>query len=375
MSVFRKSLVGVCVLAVVAAALPALAAPPDAPPGHLQSGRCVDKDENAIPLTLQVNGEPANGHYALPAEAPETLVVFAHGYGHTSVSWIHHMTRTARELGAVAVGMDYRGLIVSPDSNNDGLPESRGWNAMKGAQDLIAAAEYFESTCKTIKRVVMLGVSMGGNMSGLALALSRQNTDNPLFDHWIDVEGAVNVIETYVGARALAPVNGFAKNAQEDIEKEMGGPIESNPAAYQERAVVTRIDDIKASGVQGVTVIHGVDDGLVPYNQGREMASLLLGAGIPTDMFTVGRRSEKSEKETTATGYVGDPLFAALPDQAPLPANYKSPFAGHASEKSTTHIIMVTAFERLAEVVKGYQPDLYNEYLVDGELGTFGPTL
>lgn len=369
MSVLRRSITLLSALALVGAALPALAGPPDAPPGQLQSGRCVDKTDDAIPLTLQVGGEPATGQYALPAEAPETLVVFAHGYGHSSYSWVEHMKRTARELGAVAVAMDYRGLKLSPDSNGDGLPESRGWNAMKGAEDLIAAAEYFESTCKTVKRVVLMGVSMGANMSGLALALSRKTADNPLFDHWIDVEGAVNVIETYMGARALAPFNGFAKNAQQDIEAEMGGPIESNPQAYQERAVVTRIDDIKASGVKGVTVIHGVDDGLVPYNQGREMASLLLEAGIPTDMFTVGRRSKESEKETTATGYAGDPLFGAAGQK------YMSPFAGHASEKSTTHIIMVTAFERLAEIVKGYQPTLYNEYLVDGEQGTFGPTL
>jgi acetyl esterase/lipase len=369
MSVFRRSVTLVCALAITGAALPALAAPPDAPPGHIQSGRCVDNNQDAIPLTLQVGGEAATGHYALPDKEPQAIVVFAHGYGHSSYSWIHHMTRTARELDAIAVTMDYRGLKLSPDSNNDGLPESRGWNAMKGAEDLIAAAEYFEGQCKSPKRTVLLGVSMGGNMSGLALALSRKNADNPLFDHWIDVEGAVNVIETYAGARVLAPVNGFAKNAQQDIEAEMGGPIENNPAAYRERAVVTRIDEIKASGVKGVTVIHGLDDGLVPYNQGREMATLLLGAGIPTDMFTVGRRSKQSEKETTATGYAGDPLFAAAGQ------SYMSPLSGHASEKSTTHIIMVKAFERLAETVKGYQPTLYNEYFVDGELGTFGPTL
>ncbi len=366
MSVLRKSLVLISVLAVVGAALPALAGPPDAPPGHLRSGRCVDKSDDAIPLTLQVEGEAANGHYALPADAPETLVVFAHGYGHSSYSWIHHMTRTARELGVAAVGMDYRGLQLSPDSNKDGLPESRGWNAMSGAEDLIAAAEYFQSTCKTIKRTVLMGVSMGANMSGLALALSRKTPDDPLFDHWIDVEGAVNVIETYVGARILAPVNDFAAKAQEDIENEMGGPIEKEPEAYRQRAVVTRIDEIKASGVKGVTVIHGLDDGLVPYNQGREMANLLLEAGIPTDMFTVSRRSKQSEPETTATGYVGGPLFGGLPNQAPLPSDYTSPFAGHASEKSTTHIIMVTAFDRLAAVVKGYQPVSYKEHHVDG---------
>jgi len=369
MSVLHRAITFICALALVGAALPAFAGPPDAPPGHINSGRCLDKTDDAIPLTLQVNGEPATGHYALPDEAPEALVVFAHGYGHSSYSWINHMQRTARDLGAIAVGMDYRGLKFVGDENKDGLPDTRGWNAMKGAEDLKAAAEYFESACKTVKRIVLLGVSMGGNMSGLALALSRQTADNPLFDHWIDVEGAVNVIETYAGARMLAPVNGFAKNAQQDIEAEMGGPIEEDPQPYRERAVVTRIDDIKASGVKGVTVIHGVDDGLVPYNQGREMASLLLQAGIPTDMFTVGRRSKQSEKETTASGYIGDPLFGAAGQK------YTSPFAGHASEKSTTHIIMVTAFERLAEVAKGYQPALYNEYLVDGELGTFGPTL
>lgn len=370
MSVLRRSLILLSALIVLSSALPALAGPPDAPPGHIQSGRCVDNNEDAIPLTLQVGGEPAAGHYALPDEEPLAIVVFAHGYGHSSYSWIHHMTRTARDLDAIAVAMDYRGLQLSPDSNHDGLPESRGWNAMKGAQDLVAAAEYFEAQCKSPKRTVLMGVSMGANMSGLALALARKNADNPLFDHWIDVEGAVNVIETYAGARLLAPFNATAKKAQEDIEAEMGGPIESKPAAYQERAVVTRINDIKASGVKGVTVIHGLDDGLVPYNQGREMATLLLAARIPTDMFTVGRRSQESEKETTATGYVGDPVFAGLPNQEPLPYDYKSPLAGHASEKSTTHIIMVKAFERLAETVKGYQPTLYKEYFVDGELGT-----
>ena len=366
MSVLRKSITLLSALALLGAALPALAARPDAPPGHLQSGRCVDKSDEAIPLTLSVSGEPAAGHYALPAEAPETLVVFGHGYGHSSYSWTHHMTRIARELGVVAVGMDYRGLDFVGDADKDGVPETRGWNAMKGAEDLLAAAQHFQASCKTIKRTVLLGVSMGANMSGLALALAPKTPADPVFDHWIDVEGAVNVIETYLSARAVAPAIPYAKNAQQDIETEMGGPIESHYQEYQKRAVVTRIDEIKASGVKGVTVIHGLDDGLVPYNQGREMASLLLEAGIPTDMFTVSRRSKESERETTATGYVGGPVFGGLPDQAPLPSDYTSPFAGHASERSTKHIIMVTAFEQLAKVVGGYQPTLYNEHHVDG---------
>lgn len=352
-------------LSVLAGALPALASPPpDGPPGQVAK-YCTDKTDGAQPLTLTVDGEDATGHYALPDQAPKTLVVFAHGYGHTSVSWIGHMTRAANNHGVAAVAMDYRGIQINPDSNNDGLPESRGWNARKGAEDLVAAGQYFEKLCPTIENIHIFGVSMGANMSGLAVAEGAKRSDgSPLFDHWFDIEGAVNVLETYLAARVLAPVNGFAKNAQADIEAEMGGPIEEvGPEPYVERAVVSHINEIKASGIEGVVLVHGLDDGLVPYNQAREMSSLLLQAGVPLDLYTVGRRSKESEQETTATGYAG----------GQLDPNYKSPFAGHASEKSTTHIIMVTAFDRLWSLIEQDEaPGVYREFFVDGEEGTFG---
>lgn len=367
MSRLRIAVAGLSLLAVVAAALPASAGD-DIPFGRLRSGHCTDKVDGAIALQLPVKGETATGHYALPAQTPTGLVVFAHGYGHTSVSWIEHMMRAAREHDLVAVAMDYRGIEIKPDSNNDGLPESRGWNAKAGAEDLVAAARYFQGFCGSVETTTIFGVSMGANMSGLAVAMAsteRAVDGSPLFDYWFDIEGAVNVIETYAGARALAPVNGTAANARQDIEKEMGGPIEETPETYLDRAVVTHIDEIKASGVKGVVLVHGLDDGLVPYNQSREMSSLLLQAQVPFDFYTVGRRSPESEQETTATGYVGQQLD---PD-------YKSPLAGHASEKSTTHIIMATAFDRLWRLMDAHEvPGVYREFLVDGELGTFGPT-
>lgn len=364
MSRSRTLLVVSVGLALVASALPALASPPfDVPPGRAKKA-CSDKSDGASELNLRVDGENATGRYALPAKTPEGLVVFGHGYGHTSASWVGHMTRAANDHGVAAVAMDYRGIQISPDSNGDGLPESRGWNARKGAADLVAAAQHFEKLCPGIETITIFGVSMGANMTGLAVAEQATRSDgSPLFDYWFDIEGAVNVIETYLGARALAPVNGTAANAYADIEAEMGGPIENDPAPYLDRAVVTHADEIGASGVKGVVLVHGLDDGLVPYNQSREMSSLLLEAGVPLDFYTVGRRSPESEQETTATGYVGGQLD---PD-------YKSPLAGHASEKSTTHIIMVTAFERLWQLMDENQaPGVYREFFVDGEAGTFG---
>ena len=375
MSRSRVLLSGVLAAASLVAALPALASPPGGmPPGRAKKA-CTDKTDDALPLGLPVGGGTATGLYGFPSAPPTDLVVFAHGYGHTSQSWAHHIRRTAREHGAAAVAMDYRGLKIIPDSDGDGLPQSRGWNARAGAADLVAAAQHFERICPSIETITIFGVSMGANMSGLAVANAaeaRRSDGSPLFDYWFDIEGAVNVVETYAGARALAPVNAFAKNAQEDIEAEMGGPIESKPQAYADRAVVTHIDEIKASGVKGVVLVHGLDDGLVPYNQSREMSSLLLSRQINYDFFTVGRRSPQSEKETTATGYVGDQVVA----QTPGDDKYVSPLAGHASEKSTTHIIMVTAFDRLASLLEDREaPGMYREYFVDGELGTFGPTL
>ena len=322
---------------------------------------CKASSGEAKSLNIKVENETATGHYALPADDPKGVVVFAHGYGHTSLSWVHHMERTARELGVIAVGMDYRGTVTTPDSNGDGLPESRGWHVLKGAEDSIAVASAFEASCESIEQVVILGVSMGGNASGLAVALAGNRgitkTDgSPLFDNWIDVEGAVNVIETYAGASLLAPVNAFAKNAKEDIEAEMGGTFEQVPAEYQRRAVVTRMDDIQAAGLHGISVIHGLDDGLVPYNQGREMAELSAASGIPTRMFTIGTKDCESERETTASGYAVDQVKP----------NYNSPLAGHASEKSTTHIVMKTAFAELADVFAGSDFAPYSETFING---------
>ena len=269
------------------------------------------------------------------------------------------MKRVARDRGVATVTMDYRGLKFLP--GNNGVPESRGFPLMTGAKDTLTATKLFESRCKSIRTVVLMGVSLGGNTSGLALAMAganraRSRDGSPLYDYWIDVEGEVNLIETYLEARAAAAAVETAANAKQDIEEETGGPIERHPGAYETRTVVARMDDIEDARLRGAVVIHGLDDGLVPYNQGREMAALLDNANVSTDMITIGRKSEQSERETTASGYAAGQLD---PD-------YRSPLAGHASERSTTHIVMVTAFDQLTRILHGEVPQGYDEIFVDG---------
>lgn len=304
---------------------------------------CTDSVSGTISTQSELSLE---GLYTLPAKTPTKLVVFAHGYHNRSTSWEPHLL-TAAEHGVVAVAMDYRGTGVP---TTDPLTTNAGMPLKAGAEDTIAAAEHFSKRCG-IDEVYLMGVSMGGAVSGLALA-GRSD----LFDVWIDVEGMTNLAETYVEASAVA-ISGhpYAVGAVQDIKAETGG----DPIEIQRRTVVSRIADIKASGIRGAIVVHAVSDGLVPYNQGVEMASALAAAGIPTEFYTVARRSGQESpddrNDTTITSYI------------PNSRGYFNELDGHAWEGSTTHQIMVTSLNRLWELVdKGREVQLgYRPFLVD----------
>lgn len=321
--------------------------------------QCVGNPDTVETIDLTVNGQSALGLYAMPAVRPKGIVVFGHGYGHTMESWRKHIATTAKRNGVVAIAMNYRGQVDTPGSP---LPTSRGWRVQEGAEDSIAVAQLFERACPTARTVVMYGVSMGGNTAGLAVAAQAKRANGqPLFDYLFDIEGAVNVTETYFEARGLAlSGNTFAKNAVADIEQEMGGTFEAKRDTYLERTVVNRLDDIAAAGIKGVVVVHGVNDGLVGYNQSPEFVLGLRRRGIPVDFYTAVTRGSSSESGTTLDGYV----TGSIP-------GYVSPFAGHASEVSETHIVGVAGFERLAALFRGVKPACRTAVL-DGTLGYTG---
>jgi hypothetical protein len=316
-------------------------------------------------LDLTVNGTPTYGLYVVPAGRPKGLVVVDHGYSHTPYSWVRHLSDMARREGVIAVAMDYRGTIDSPPATPGGLPSSRGWQVQEGAEDSIAVARLFDGQCPGLPTIDLYSVSMGGNTAGLAAAAKAKRLNGrPLWDYWIDVEGAVNVTETYNEAALVAQSgNTFAKNAKEDIEREMGGTFQAQSSVYANRTVVNRAEDIKASGLKGVVLVHGVGDGLVPYNQAQEMSSRLRQVGIRADFFSVGSRGPNSEPGTTLDGTV----------IGGIDPTYTSPFAGHASESSDTQIVGNTGFERLAALINQREAPCDRAFAVDGSAGTVAP--
>jgi len=344
---------------IAATALVALLAPVAVRADHL-GFECYD-DGDAV-YEIPENPWGITGKYALPASEPGAIATFAHGYGHTTDSWVEHLRAAAAE-GALAFATDYRGTWIDEDE------DVRGWFVREGADDSIVIAQAFMMLCHDLQTSIILGVSMGGNASGLAVAAGQTKPDgSPLFDYWIAAEPAANVIETYLEAAVVEPAVPFAAKAKADIEAQHGGTLWEQPASYAEGTIVLRSDDIVASGVQGVAVIHGFDDGLVPYNQGRELATVLRANGLPTDFYNAARRETDGTPEgsdnTTLTENAARPLLEAA-GQA-----YTEPLAGHGTESSQTHIVIRTAFEILFDLLRGEAVPANREFVVDGEAGT-----
>ncbi|WP_372781107.1 alpha/beta hydrolase family protein [Litorivivens sp.] len=285
-------------------------------------------------------------------ETPTRLVVFAHGISHeVNRSWVPHMRR---ELMLARFLQNNPGNVAFVSTN---YRDNYGFPALRGAHDTIAATLHMLEKFPTIETVYLFGVSMGGAVSGTAIAESVDLANggskftedgSPLFDYWIDVEGVSSIIETYSEAAAAAGGTGneTAMAAQSGIERDTGGSPVQCPLAYERRSPVFQAALMKRAGIRAATVVHAVNDGLVPYNQGRQMAGALATATIPTQFYTIVGVFPGQNPGSTGTGTLGageaDPLLN---------------LAGHASEADAFHPVMRTAFEQLRKMLDG----TYNE--------------
>jgi hypothetical protein len=340
---FRIALVGALVALVMA-------------PGAVNAKpSCRGDGETPQQLSVKVDGQPDPGFYVAPARKPRALVVFSHGHGASPMSWFGPMARVAQRDRAIAVAMYYPGERIL-----DGGRTTWGWFVREGAQAGVAAARAFLRACPWLTRrtIVDYGVSMGGNTSGLMAAMgAKRPGGRPLFDYWFDIEGVTNVIETYLEAVAVAQTgNATGAQAVEEIEEENGGTLAERPAAYRDLAVVSHAEDIAAAGIKGVVLVHGLNDGLVPYDQSREMEARLIQAGVPTDFYTVATKTPGTESGTVLDGYV--------------PVPHESPFAGHGGEDDQTHLVIRTGLEALDALLQhGVAPRKHRQFLADGTLG------
>ncbi len=302
--------------------------------------------------TVQAAAPPTNGKSEpgtplgllsyYEGSTPTRLVVFAHGLGHDVVkSWTQYIVRTTRE-DVATVTTNYRDNLQMP--------------VLRGAHDIIAATLYARERFPTVETVYFLGVSLGGAISGTAIAESLHVIEpgESLFDYWVALEPLTNLIEAYAEASGAVPEYAAF------MEDENGGTAMEQPQEYQRRSPATRAAEMAEAGIRAVAIIHPVNDGLVVYNQAREMASALVSVGIPTQLTTVLRHEEGQDPGTEGSGVIAG--SAGVDDP-----NSELRMAGHADEADATHPVMRRGFEILEELLDGVYDETipYMEHVLD----------
>lgn len=252
------------------------------------------------------DGKVAEGWLAYPTDIqPDTLLVFGHGCcgplpaGAADALALHH----ARNNGMVVVAMDYRG-------------EANGWNVGSGHADLVAAAQDLSQRFH-IKRVIAWGVSMGGEVTGMAVA---ERPD--LFDYWISSAGTLDL-----------PTQWGQQRYRAQIEAETHGTPLSNRPAYDRRSPTELAAHME--GLSHVYLLHGMGDGAVPASQSQQMYDRLRSAGVPVSAYTI------------TTGEGGSTVWWPIVARAPAPIGV----AGH--DWST----IALAQRILLAIVAGHPPD------------------
>lgn len=274
--------------------------------------------------------------------APTRLVVFSHGLGHTvQASWLQAV-EDFTDTDTAVVTTNYRDNLELP--------------VLRAAHDTIAATLLAKQRFPSVQTVYLLGVSLGGAVSGTAISESRHVTrdGSGLYDYWVTVEGLSNLGEAWTEASLVVP------EYADFIAEETGGTPLTVPAEYLRRSPALRGVDIAASGLRTATVVHGLNDGLVVTNQGEEMALALVTNQIPVQHFTVLRVVEGQDPGTTGTGALVNLLGLDDP-------NTLLRLAGHGSEADYAHPVIRTGFEQLRRMLDGSYDDTtpYTRTLVD----------
>ncbi len=261
---------------------------------------------------------------------PDTLVLFAHGNGHSIESYRNH-TKEVAGWGVTAAAINYR--------DNDGFP------AFWGAQDLIAAREHLHANHGPFERTILFAPSMGVAVSGTALAES-----DGLFDVWFAIEGVTALYESWAEACAAAAAVAFAAQVCTDIERDAGRSEDGEgtpcgfyecPDAFMRRSPLQRVAELDE--LQEVFVVHALYDGLVPWDQSAQLVAALRDQGITTHFTTVLRGEAGTEQDTT-------PASHALGQESAVDQAHG--LSGHGSEKNREQAVIATAYEQLEAYIK-----------------------
>lgn len=230
------------------------------------------------PYGLVVDGQLATGRAAYPADpAPTVLLVFCHGFGGAASNFDGFLADAANR-GYVGVGMDYRGA-------------QGAWKVQTGWRDTLAATLDMQHRFPSVQRTIVWGISMGGEVSGLAVAHAPHGT----YQDWVEDAGVEDLVEDW------ATVPGF----EPAIQAETGGTPLTAPQAYLDRSPVAQGAAIAAEGLQRVFIQHAAADNIVTPTQAQELTAVLASNQVPVSTYVA-----------PAVGHIGGWGYEAVLEKA-----------------------------------------------------------
>ena len=208
--------------------------------------------------TVVVDGETATGRFAMTSNTPYVLIVFCHGFGSAARNFDNYVLDAANR-GYVGVAMDYRGA-------------RNAWKVGTGWRDTVAATLDIQARYPTIAKTIIYGISMGGEVSGLAVAYAPPGT----YQYWVEDAGVENLAEEWSTLEGFRPA----------IQAETGGTPTDVPEEYLARSPLAQVTGIAAQGLRRAFVNHGAADTVVTPTQAQEMTAALVAAGVPVSSYT-----------------------------------------------------------------------------------------
>jgi len=212
------------------------------------------------PVQLPVDGQTASGLVAIPASGTSsTLVVLAKGFGGDVDQWRPLMQDLASR-GALVVAMQYRG----PDG---------AWKVDTAVADTLAATQALQAAHPEVERTILFGYSMGGEVTGLAVARAPTGT----YTDWIEGSGVMDLAAEWREVVTFQPA----------IEAAAGGRPDQVAARYDELSPLRQVQGIATQGLRRAYLVHGSADTVVPAEQSDRMADALAQAGVPVSSIQV----------------------------------------------------------------------------------------
>jgi len=261
------------------------------PPSPRNRGRwrpraCNRTPPAPLPISLEGERRDAKGSTCCRRARRALLVVFGHGYSY-NIGRVARPHAPDRQGRWDAVGTMKLSRVEGLPKDSSGFERSRGWPVKAGRRPGRGRA-YFDAARGPFERIILAGVSMGGNASGLAAAAHAQRIDGgPLFDYWVGIEGAYNLTAYQRRARSRRPpAILFAIGRCRTSRPKTGAPSRVSRAALTRRTVVNERPTSLIRTPKASTSCTASRMGLAVYNQAQELTNSLRGEWLTTDLYS-----------------------------------------------------------------------------------------